>query len=241
MAYRCVAKNLTGFVQQVATAYIPHGYWFYSQGYVPEGKSLEGVDAKLMAKYEVELSKWQRARRKRLGQASIQYLRLGRTFLILATKGKHPFFEEEAAAIRDIRKTPVKIGGYAISARRGRDGRLHSHVRVERATYVGLEARLTDRAAGASKDWLIKELYNLPFEPYAPVRRQYLLLLRRINEVRARHGRERLPVEALPLRRRIVRPFREANTEHDMDREARGAECAPERVCSGWMAIHRLE
>lgn len=231
MTYRCVASNLTGFVQQLATAYIPHGYWFYCQGYVPEGKSPETVDTKLMSKYEVSLSKWQRARRKRLGRANIQYLRLGRTFLILATKGQHPFFGEEVASIRDIRKVPVKIGGYAISVRKGRDGRLHSHVRIERATYVGLEARLTDLAAGASTDWLIKELYNLPFEPYAPVRRQYLLLLRHINEVRARHGRERVPVEALPLRRRIVRPFREAGVGDRMDGVARSAPYAPEPGC----------
>ena len=54
---------------------------------------------------------------------------------------------------------------------------------------------------------LVSELYHLPYEPYAPVRRQYLMLLRRINTIRKEHGRQIIPVEALPLRRRIVRPF----------------------------------
>jgi hypothetical protein len=208
MKYPCVATSLIGFVQQVATAYIPHGYWFYSQGMVPEGKDPRTVDAKLVAKYGAGLSKWQRARRKQTGLANVQYIRHGRTFLLMATKGHHAFFEEEAAAIRDVRKTPIKVGGYAISARKGgRDGRLHTHVRVDRVAYAELLARFVDRAGNASNQWFAKEFYNLPFEPYAPVRRQYLLLLRRVNEVRVRSGRARLPVEVLPLRRRIVRPF----------------------------------
>lgn len=209
MAYRCVASGVTGFVQQVATAYVPHGYWFYSQGFVPEGKVGAAIDAKLIAKYGVALSKWQRARRKRLGQANVQYIRLGRTFLLMATKGRHDFFEAESATIRDLRKTPIKVGGYSISARKGTDGHLHTHVRIDRGVYAGLEARLTQRAGAASKDWLAKEFYDLPFEPYAPVRRQYLVLLKRVNEVRSRHGRERLPFAVLPFRRRIVQPFAE--------------------------------
>jgi len=210
MKYPCVASSLIGFVQQVATAYIPHGYWFYSQGYVPDGKSPETVDAKLIAKYGAAMSKWQRARRKRLGLANVQYIRFGRTFLLMATKGQHAFFDEEASTIRDVRKTPIKVGGYSISARKGRDGRLHTHVRVDRGAYVALMARFVDRAGSASNQWFAREFYNLPFEPYAPVRRQYLILLRRVNEVRVRNGRERLPVEVIPFRRRIVRPFPES-------------------------------
>ena len=207
MAYPCVASSLTGFVQQVATAYLPHGYWFYSQGFVPEGKCPEAVDAKLIAKYGVALSKWQRTRRKQAGLANVQYIRHGRIFLIMATKGRHSFFAEEAGVIRDARKTPIKIGGYSISVRRGRDGRLHSHVRIDQNTYRDLAARFVELGRLGPAGRVAAELYGLPYEPYAPVRRQYLLLLRRINEARVRHGRPPLPVEALPLRRRIVRPF----------------------------------
>lgn len=224
MNYRCVASNLIGFVQQVATAYIPHGYWFYSQGFVPEGKDPEEVDAKLVAKYGAGLSKWQRARRKRIGLANVQYIRFGRIFLLMATKGTHPFFEEEASTIRDVRKTPIKVGGYAISARKGgRDGRLHTHVRVDRLAYAELLARFVDRAGSASNKWFAREFYNLPFEPYAPVRRQYLLLLRRVNEVRVHNGRARLPTEVLPLRRRIVRPFARHSGRPNAEQTGHGA------------------
>ena len=207
MEYRCVATSLSGFVQQVATAYVPHGYWFYVQGFVPDGKNPDLIDRKLIETYGIAVSKWQRTRRKQKGLANLQYLRFRRCFVIMATKGKHPFFEFEASSIRDIRKMPIKIAGYSISARNGPDGRLHSHVRVSRHAFNDLLAWFVYRAAFESTGTLIKALYNLPFEPYAPVRRQYLTLLRRTNEVRGRHGRQKLPADVLPLRRRIVRPF----------------------------------
>ena len=74
---------------------------------------------RLIEKYGIGVSESTRARRKRLGQANLQYLRLGRTFVILATKGQHKFFEAEFKSIHDIRHTPLKIGGYSISYRRG--------------------------------------------------------------------------------------------------------------------------
>ena len=49
--------------------------------------------------------------------------------------------------------------------------------------------------------------YELPFEPYAPVRRQLLNLLRAVNLVRKQAGYRPVPVEVVPLRRRIVTPF----------------------------------
>jgi len=59
-------------------------------------------------------------------------MRHGRTFLLMATHGKHRFFEEEKGSIRDTRKTPIKNAGYSISYWRGQDGKYHPHVRIER-------------------------------------------------------------------------------------------------------------
>jgi len=53
MAYRCVATSVAGFVQQLAVAYVAHGYWFYVTGRVPEGKDPADVDRKLIARYEI--------------------------------------------------------------------------------------------------------------------------------------------------------------------------------------------
>ena len=54
---------------------------------------------------------------------------------------------------------------------------------------------------------LAMAFYDFPFEPYARVRRQLLVLLREVNAVRRQAGFHVLPIEVLPLRRRIVKPF----------------------------------
>lgn len=73
--YRYEATTVSGFLQQLAVAYLAHGYRFYVTGKIPEGKDPVAVDRKLLAKYDVGISKWVRARRKRAGLANCQYLR----------------------------------------------------------------------------------------------------------------------------------------------------------------------
>lgn len=216
MSYRVATTSVEGFVQQVACAYLRHGYWFYVAGQIPPGKDPAAVDAKLMAKYGIAVSEATRIRRKRVGIANLQLIRHERFFVILATKGKHPFFEQEQARIRDIRITPIRYQGYAISYRRGgrtrtgeTDYRWHSHVAIDRPVYLDLRAKVMDCAAHRGASALALWFYQLPFERYAPVRRQMLLLLRRANEIRKRAGFEPVPKDVLSLRRRIVRPFAE--------------------------------
>ena len=103
MAYRCVATSVAGFVQQQAVAYVANGYWFYVTGRVPDHKDPATVDVKIIRQYGIAISKWTRTRRKRAGQANVQYLRYDRFFVILATHGTHPFFAAEAGRLRDIR------------------------------------------------------------------------------------------------------------------------------------------
>ncbi len=214
MRYRAEATSLEGFVQQIACCYLRHGYWFYVTGHVPSGKDPAAVDRKIIAKYGIEVSESTRARRKRAGWANLQYLRPGRTFVILATKGHHEFFDIETKSIHDMRHVPLKYGGYSISYRRGgrtrggeRDGKWHAHVEIERRRYLGLKSYFLDLAAHRSVERLALEFYRLPFEPYAPVRRQMLNLLRAVNRIRRQAGYRQIPAEVLPLRRRIVRPF----------------------------------
>lgn len=214
MSYRAEATSLEGFVQQIACCYLRHGYWFYVTGYIPAGKDARAIDRKLIEKYGIGISESTRARRKRLGQANLQYLRHDRLFVILATKGEHEFFAIESKSIHDIRRTPLKYGGYAISYRRGgrtrkgeRDALWHAHVEIERRCYLELKAWFLDLAAHRSVERLALEFYRLPYEPYAPVRRQLLNLLRAVNRRRRRAGYQPVPIEVLPLRRRIVRPF----------------------------------
>lgn len=205
--YRCVTTSLSGFVQQIATAYIPHGYWFYVQGYIPDGKEPDRVDRKLIATYGIAISKWQRTRRKKAGHANMQYIRYAQCFILMATKGKHLFFDREANNIRDLRKTPIKISGYSISARRGSDHKLHTHVRIDQAAYNELRNRLIHTAENQPNQ-LAELLGTLPYQPYAPIRRQYLAILRQLRSG-VRMYRIALSSECLPLRRRIVAPFAE--------------------------------
>ncbi len=120
----------------------------------------------------------------------------------------------EGDAIRDIRRVPIKFHGYSIGYRRGGrtragevDARWHSHVRIEETRYKEIRDRFLKLAPLRSAQNLAMEFYWLPFEPYAPVRRQMLKLLRRVNQVRKAAGLAKLPHEVLPLKRRIVRPF----------------------------------
>jgi len=214
MEYPCETTSIEGFVQLVACNLLPHGYWFYVTGRVPEGKDPRAVDAKLVGKYAANLAPPARAARKRRGLANVRYVRHERFFVLLATRGEHPFFEEEAAAIHDIRRVPLKFAGYWISYRRGqrtRDGRpdaaWHAHVQIAPRRFQELRAYFAEMATRWSSSRLCLEFYRLPFEPYAPIRRQMLRLLREVNRMRKQAGSEILPFEVLPMRRRVVKPF----------------------------------
>ena len=104
MKYRCEATSVEGFVQILASNYLPHGYWFYVTGRVPPGKVAANVDDKLIKKYGIALSRQQRSRRKQAGHANLHYVRFEDFFVVLATHGHHLFFLEEAKSVRDIRK-----------------------------------------------------------------------------------------------------------------------------------------
>jgi hypothetical protein len=207
MPYNCEAATLAGFVQQLAVAYVAKGYWFYVTGRIPLHKAPAEIDRKLIERYGIELSVWARARRKRSGHASVQYLRHERFFVLLATHGRHPLFEAEAT-VRDIRREPVKYGGYAISHRRSTvTGRGHASVRIEREEYLRLRSYFVELARHRSTNSLVELLSSLPYEPYAPVRRQLLTIVRAVNRERAASGFEPIPWSCLRLRRTHVRVF----------------------------------
>lgn len=202
MGYRVEATTVEGFVQQLAVAYVQRGYFFYVTGTIPARKNPAAVDAKLLVKYGVDLSRWARVRRKRAGLANHHYIRLARFFVLLATAGEGTFFAEEAAAIRDARRVPIKFGGYAIGYSGG-----HVRVRIEQRLYRDLKAYFLDLATRRSAEQLVGEFRRyMDFEPYAPVRSQCLCVLRGVNRARAAAGLEPVPGR-FRTRRRIVKPF----------------------------------
>lgn len=199
--YRYEATTIEGFVQQVAVQYVSRGYWFYVSGIVPEAKDPRAVAEKLIAKYGINVSKFVRARRKLGGRANLQLLLFGRIFVVLATHGEHVFFEEERTRIRDCREAPMKFASYSIGFRGG-----HVQVRIDKETEKELKAFFKERALW-SEATLSRLFAQLPFEPYAPIRRQFLVMLNQVNRARKSAGLGRVEVSCLRLRRKPCRPF----------------------------------
>jgi len=202
--YRCEARTIEGFIQQLAVSYLGNGYWFYVVGQIPERKDPRKIDEKLINRYALDLSKWARARQKKAGVANLQYIRFERFFVLLATHGVHRFFHEEASSIRDARRAPIRFFGYSVSHRGG-----HPHVRIEQGRYKELKAYFGDLALRRPAQTLAQELGRVHFEPYAPIRRQLLSILREVNRVRKTAGYELVQGQCFRFRRRIYRPFAE--------------------------------
>ena len=220
MEYRCEATSPTGFVQQLVSCYLPHGYWFYVSGCIPEHKDPRIVDEKLLAKYGINLSRSSRARRKQVGIANVHYLRYERFFVLLATHGHHPFYDEEADNIQDVRRVPIKFDGYSISVKKGgyrrkpspkspaiSDDKWRVRVQIGREPYRDLTAYFLDVALLRTVEQLSRDLFNLRYEPYAPVRQQILNILRLVNKSRKAAGLDLVSPKVLRYQRNIVRPF----------------------------------
>jgi hypothetical protein len=207
VTYRCETVSVEGFIQQLAVAYVARGYFFYVTGRVPERKDPHRVDEKLIGRYRIDLSQWARARRKKSGLANVQYLRHEDFFVLLATHGNHPFFEEEGANVRDVRRRSIKYAGYAVGFRGG-----HVQVRIDLPQYRELKAWFEEQATRRSAELLAKAFYDLPFEPYYFVRRQEFNILRAVNRRRKAAGLPLLPKECIWLKRRPVKPFGEVTS-----------------------------
>ncbi len=205
--YRCEAETVTGFVQQLACAYLVNGYRSYVVGEIPEKKTPSEVDARFAEKFDLAASRWVRARRKKAGLANIHYIRFRRFFVLVATDGEHEFFQMHRRQVRRVENSPIAFGGYSVGYNRGVDGKWHVSVRIHPERYRDVKARLLDIAAKRTVPEMEREFAELRFEPYAPIRRQLLNILRAVNRVRRTAGLGEVPVSALRLRRRLVRPF----------------------------------
>lgn len=215
MIYPHEFTNIHEFVQRCALDIAQYGYWFYVTGHIPEGRDPAEVDAKILAKYDIPVSKWVRARRKKKGQANIHYVRHQDFFVMFATKGAHRWFEleehddrkrkrDEGRRIHDIRRQPLARGGYSISYKEAsQTGRGHIAVRIHPDELRALKAYLLSISPHRSVTNLIWEFKNMPFEPYAGVRQQLWSLLREVNASRKRANFEQVPATALRKKRRV--------------------------------------
>jgi hypothetical protein len=200
-AYHYLAASPAGFLQQLA-CYLRHGYYLYYRGHLRAGKDPLPVDGRILSRYpDILLTPKQKERRKE-GAAKTQYLRHGQDFLILSTEGQSFFRSEEAKAIKDARRVPVLFAGHAISVRAG-----HVHVQIDRNLLKGLAALYAALAIRETKAALEARLRSLPFEPFAPVRKQCAELLRSINKRRRQADLPLVCPSCLPAGRRVCPAF----------------------------------
>src|SRR5512135_2227244 len=76
------------------------------------------IDAKMIARYEIAISKHARCWRKKQGRAAVHLLRYRLFYLLLASEGRHCFYEHEAN-IKDARVTPIHFADYDVSVQDG--------------------------------------------------------------------------------------------------------------------------
>lgn len=219
MTYRCETTSIEAAVQLIAASYLRHGYYWYVTGSIPKSKTPASVDRKLVAKYGIDITEWQRTRRRKQGLANAHYLRHDHWFILLLSEGHHALRQPSAKGgegehLKDCRRVPIRIGGYSISYRRsgvalprGGNVKWHAHVRLDAKTYADLKARFDAIAVHRSTDNLTAEFAQVGFARYAPIRRQLLNILRRVNERRQRHAYQTMPHSVLNLRRVPVKIY----------------------------------
>lgn len=203
--YRCEASSIEGFIQQIAVSYVLHGYYYFVVGRIPEHRDPIAVDATLIARYGLDISKWTRARRRKMGKASVQYLRHDRIFVLIATEGEHRFFERER--VRDIREKPMVCFGYRISCYQRPTGRWHPSVQIAPRRFAILQRWFRRHALRHDQIKLGRKLKTLPFAPFAAIVRQSVSLLGVVNRRRKRAGLPLVRGDQLRRRRKPVRVF----------------------------------
>ncbi len=221
--YRYLATSRTGFIQQVVSCYLRHGYYFFVQGRVAVGKDPETLDRKLLVRYGIAKNKKQRYRRKQQGLANVQYIRFEYDWLMLATRGKHDWFHQERANIRDCRRQPIRVLGYSLSVVMGdfvcnrdktmpdgppeRDSKQRVRVQISQDANRELQAALLENVRRRRTDWFTQYFWNIGYEPYAPIRRQLLELIRQVNKARSAAGLPKISPKVIRYQQRKVKPF----------------------------------
>ena len=210
--------NIHAFTQRVALDMVRYGFHYYVTGRIPEGRDPHAVDAKILDKYDISVSKYTRCRRKAAGRANIHYARHQDFFVMLAsTKGVHPWFSEEewsndelcrrrGRRVRFVPRQPIVHGGYSISYKVSSSSRRgHVSVRIHPNEYRALKAYYLELALHRSVGALEEEFRRFPFEPYSLVRQQRWNILRAVNAKRKRAGFDLVDPGVLRKKRIVYR------------------------------------
>lgn len=206
--------NIHMFIQRVADNIVKYGYTNYVTGTIPEGKDAAEVDAKILERYGIAVSRWARRRRVQAGVTGLHYARHQRFFAMFAhPKGEHDWWEREewmherdvrkhGSRIQDITRKPLVYGGYSISFKHStQTGRGHVAVRIHPSEYRALKAYYLSIAVHRSKESLEDEFRAFPFDAWAGVKEQRWVIFEAVNAARKRAGFELLEHRVLRKRR----------------------------------------
>lgn len=177
---KCACRSSAELAVRVATLASRFGYVHAVSGKIPKGKDPQQVDRKLTAKYGVTCDRVRALREYRRGKAKVKYLRWRDRFVLLATDGESPLFEEERPV--DLRERSIRLGDYTVMVVEGRPSVRLTAYRYRRLRGEVLTAALSPKA---------ERLLMVPRLKYPGVRRQLRRLARMVRQRRKRAGYRR--------------------------------------------------
>lgn len=207
--YKC--EKLEGFLQQLAVAYVSNGkYFYYYSDVVKAGRKPEATDRFWVEEFGVGISRWAKARRRQKGLANYQYIRWGRFYVLLVSRGDRSELPERVRKrLRDCRRSPIRFSCYRVSykpdrssqktlKRKGRVGKPEGHVSVAltEREYEKLSARAMEIALGEIHQ--VEQFFkNLEYTPFKPIQQQTRQVWRKVNRERKSAGLEPLSEQCL--------------------------------------------
>ena len=212
--YRYEAKNIDGFLSQLVRYIANGGHYFYLRVRVPDGKDPNAIAEKLLDRYEIRKSRWQRKRRYLKDTASIHLLLYRELIVIILTKGKHEkFYQDHHSQVRDIRRTALKVFGYSVRYSFSElEQRMKVSIRLDEQTRRKLEAHmLTVATWDCYRDQaaLERDFKRLPYQPYEPVFAQLVAIAKKVNKVRRQRGFDAIDLACIKNKRRLGTVFAE--------------------------------
>ena len=207
--YPCVAASPQAFIDQLAYAYIVHGYRFYVTGVVPGRLTPHELDDRLIGKFGLDISRDRRSSHRAAGDGSIHYLRYDRFWVLISTPAinGNPFFTENTEPKtgehlwHDVWTRAIMFHGYAIRAPAGK-----LLIKVERHEFKRLKNELLELAKVVPVERLTTILkQRFRYEQYPGVQEQLYHLVKCLNQRLKRSRLGRIEFSQLKRGRKVMR------------------------------------
>lgn len=200
--YLCVSWQ--GMLQQLEKL-LKQGYWYHCVTYLPLKKrdKWERIDQKLISKYDANISKWQRARRRKKGLVNFIYLRWENVAVLLHSKGEIPDNVVYDDPFRNImakgRKNRLRIQISPLVGFEFYQDPKGITVKLDKQTYAGIKDHLETVVATKNVAKIVHEYNKLNgFPAFRGIVRQKIELAKFVMN-RAGHHQIRLSPQDLRI------------------------------------------